>query len=511
VKRKKVLLIRPPRYYWPFINEYDNFLLPQSLPCLAAALRSNGIGVRVIDCMPEKIGWQSLSEIIQAEKPDIVGVGDSESLYSNEVIRTFRLAKELDPCIVTVSGGAHFSNLIEESLTQFPIDFIVIGEGELSFVELVGKIDSGLSALREVRGIAFKDGNEIVRTPPRPLVCNLDDLPLPAYDLMPMDAYGKAKFLFSSGGITIHHSRGCVSNCDFCVWWVQMSESVEENGTIVRRPKWRTKSVSRTIEEIELLYETYGKKFLIFVDDSWNVSPEWSEAFADAVLAKGLRIKWFAFMRADFILRDEKLGIMEKLVRAGLTHVSIGAERAHDTGLDALGKGCYRVDMVQEVMDLMRRKYPQVFRQVTFIVGTRDETRESMWEQLEYAKRLHVDYPAFHPMTPVPGTKLWNEAQEKGWLELKDYSFFDWSTPVMPSKYLSRHDIDQLLYEINKKYANVWWLVKGLCSRHVYRRDMYIWWVIVVLKMIGDSVKNFAIPSSFKEYTHLVKPTWYDA
>lgn len=508
--KMKVLLIRPPHYYWPFINEYDNFILPQSLSCLAAALRASGISVKPIDCVPLKMGWKSLHSTIKDENPDVVCVGDSESLYSNEAARAIKMAKEINPNIITIAGGAHFSNLAEESIRQYPIDFIVRGEGEETLVELVKELSDTNPTFLKIKGIVFREGNNIIETQPRPLISNLDDLPIPAYDLMPMDEYGKSRFLFSPGGITIHHSRGCISNCSFCVWWVQMAErEVKDNETIVQ-PRWRTKSVERTIEEIELLYYTYNKKCLIFVDDSWNIDPAWNNKFAETIFRKKLKLKWFAFMRADYLLRDEKLGIMEKLVKAGLSHISIGAERADNEDLSDLGKQCYNVDMVKEAMRMLRRKYPQVFRQVTFIVGIRNETKESMLQQLEYAKELQVDYPAFHAITPVPGTKLWEDAKRNGWLEVTDFSYYDWATPVMSSKYLDRYEIDELIYTLNKKYARTSWLLKGLFNKYSYKRDMYIWWVSVILRMFRDSILNFVNPFRLKNYVRLVKPKWYD-
>lgn len=289
-----------------------------------------------------------------------------------------------------------------------------------------------------------------------------------------------------------------------------MSEKVVVDGKVQLKPRWRTKSVKRTIEEIELLYYKYKKKFFIFVDDSWNIDPDWNARFADSILEKKLKMNWFAFLRADCIIRDEKLGIMEKLVRSGLRHISIGGERADDAALNDLGKKCYKIDMVNEALSIFHKKYPQVFTQVTFIIGVRNETKETMLQLLEYVKDLKVDYPAFHPITPVPGTKLWEQAKKEGWLEITDFSYYDWSTPVMGSKYLTRDEIDDLLYTLNKKSASFGWLLKGLLSRYTHKRNMYIWWVLVAIKMFGDSIKSFVNPFRFKEYIRVIKPKWYD-
>lgn len=510
-KHMKVFLIRGPRYHWPFINEYDNFLLPQSLPCLAAVLKKDGVDVRLIDCSPLKMGWQSLRNLLKEENPDVVGVGDSESLYAHEAIRVLRIAKEINPKTITIAGGAHFSNLVEDTLLNYPVDFIVIGEGDYTLLELMREFKNSRPNFERVNGITYKEDGRIVRTPPRPLIDNLDELPIPAYELMPMQEYGKAKFLFSPGGITIHHSRGCIDRCKFCVWWVQMAERRVEDGKVNLYPRWRTKSVERTVEEIKLLYYKYKKRFLIFVDDSWNISQSWNEEFAERLIKENIKLGWFAFMRADFILRDEKAGVFKKLVDSGLSHISIGVERESDEELRDIGKNCYSQELVRECMYILKHKYPRVFRQVTFIVGIRDETKESMARQVNYAREIAADYPAFHPLTPVPGTETWREAKEKGWLEIEDFSYYDWITPVMSSKYLSRKEIEDFVYLANRKFISLLWIIKGLFSPFKFKRNMFIWWLLVVLRISMDSVRRFINPFKVKEYTRLIKPYWYES
>lgn len=290
-----------------------------------------------------------------------------------------------------------------------------------------------------------------------------------------------------------------------------MAERSAENGEVRLYPRWRTKSVGRTIEEIKLLYHKYKKRFLIFVDDSWNISQDWNEEFAEALIRENMRLSWFAFMRADFILRDEKAGVFKKLVDSGLSHISIGAERASDEELRSIGKKCYSQDVIRECLHILKNKYPQVFRQVTFIVGIRDETKQSILQQIKYAKDIAADYPAFHPLTPVPGTEAWREAKEKGWIEIEDFSHYDWVTPVMSSKYLSREELEYLVYFANRKFVSPLWLIKGLFSPFKIKRNMYIWWLLVIFRIFIDSVKNFINPFKIKEYTRLVKPRWYDS
>jgi radical SAM superfamily enzyme YgiQ (UPF0313 family) len=133
---------------------------------LAAVLKKAGIDVRVIDCALLKMGWNSLRDQLKEENPDIVGIGDSESLYSHEAVRVLKTAREVNPNVITIAGGAHFSNLIPESLQNFPIDFIVKGEGEYTLLELIKELEKPRPDFKRVRGIAFRQDNQIIETPP---------------------------------------------------------------------------------------------------------------------------------------------------------------------------------------------------------------------------------------------------------------------------------------------------------------------------------------------------------
>ncbi|MFC1474428.1 B12-binding domain-containing radical SAM protein [bacterium] len=505
----KVLILQPPKYFWPYISSDDNFLVPQALPCLGGAARQAGFDVRLIDCSPMKLGWKSLAREIQNDKPDVIGIGENHALYSHEALKALKLAKEANPDCVTIAGGSHFTNLIEETLVNDYIDFIALREGEETFVELLRRIEGGETDYSGVRGIAYRDNGSVRITPPRPLIDDLDSLPMPAYDLMPMHLYGTSKYLFSPGGCTIHHSRGCVSNCRFCAWWLQMAETSEENGKLVHKPRWRTKSVARTIEEIRLLVEKFNKRCLVFVDEFWNRDPEWSSEFADALIAANLGVEWFAFMRADAIIRDEEQGILEKLVRSGLVHVSVGVERVEKDELKKMGKGFYSEDRTVECFHVLRDKYPGVFRQGTFIVGVRNETRDTILAQADFARKLDLDYPGFHPITPVPGTAFWDEATKNKWIEVTDFSEYDWMTPIISSEFLTREEIEDLLITLSKRFVSIGWFLRGITGRTSYKRKMYVWWLIVTIRVVWDSIKSF-MPIKTKTYSGLVKPEWYD-
>lgn len=503
----KVLLIQSPRRYWPFLSEGDNYILPQWMPYIAASLRKAGHDVSCLDCVASHTGWNTLESIIRKENPQVIGISEAHALYIDESLKLVKLIKRLNKEIIVVCGGGQFSNTASDILPNNEVDFIVRGEGEITFVELLEKLGCS-QPVKRVNGIAYIKDGKYYQTPPRELIKDLDAIPFPAYDLMPMNMYGRSKYLFSPGGITIHHSRGCPDKCRFCVWWVQMAVRKIKNGDEVLYPKWRTMSVKRTVDEIQYLKSKYNKRCFIFVDGSWNIDPGWNAEFADEVISRKLNINWFAFMRVDCILRDEKNGIMVKLVESGLSHVCVGAEHCLNTIMNSFNKTIQTQDSTKECMELMRKKHPEVFVQATFIVGTRNESKTTLRLLLKYVKKLKVDYPAFHAFTPVPGTELYEEAKEKGWLEIHDFKYYDWNTPIISTKFLSRHEMEWELYRLYKKSIGMPWLIRGLLSGNAYKRSMYVWWVIVSLRVTVSAFKDRIWPSEYA--TRLITPKWYD-
>ena len=511
-----VLLIQPPKKYWPFVSADDNFVVPQSLVYLAAHARQNGLSVGILDCNPLKMGWRTLMDRVRELKPRIVGIGENHALYAHEAFKAFRMIKEVSPEIVTVAGGAHFAHLYKEALLDPAIDYTVFGEGELTFTDLaqriVGHAGPGLPDTLDCLGIGTEQDGVVMSTGSRPLIKDLDTLPIPAYDLIPMELYGTSKYLFSPGGATIQHSRGCTLSCSFCAWWTQFSTRKEdEEGNAVMTPRWRTFSVDRHLEEVELLVNRYDKKCMMYVDASFNINPKWNLEFSEEVIKRKLPIKYFAFARADCMLRDHETGVLAKMVEGGMAHVCIGVERAEDTDLKNWNKHRYSTSETRRIFKILKDEHPSVFRQGTFIVGTRDENEDSIWQQVELAKDLDLDYPAFHPVTPVPGTAVYEEAKAEGLVgDHHDFKHFDWMTPVMPSKYLSRDEIAWKIYEANRQLVTPKWLLKGITDSEAYRRHMYVWWAKIASTMMLDMAKKRINPFKSRDYMNLVKPEWYD-
>ena len=516
-ERIKILFIRPPYHLWPIINESDNFLLPLAFPCLAAHLREHIPGVEIIicDCLPLKIGWKSLAGIIRRERPDVVGVGDM-TVYMHEGVKALAMAKEILPEVVTIAGGHFHSAMPRYSLEHYPqIDFVVRFEGEETLVELIRTLSTAGDP-SGVKSIAYREDGRIVETEPRPLIDDLDKLPMPAYDLMRIDKYSPFGMLWPKA-ITVQAGRGCPYSCEFCSWSALEGEHFLEDGRIKTVPRFRIKSADKVIDEIDYLYREHNIRYLFWVDGTWNMDNEWLDDFCSKVIRRGYRLGWWAFVRADLMIEQDRLGILDKMVRAGLRHTLIGGERPLDEELISLGKTDTRASALVEACHMLDRKYPQVFRQSTFLTGIRNENPESMERLGRFARDAHLDFAAFHPLMPYPGTLLWEKANEEGWIEVRDFRKYDMFFPIMPSEHLTREEISRLTQKLYLDFVRKQPLsyLKGMFSPYSIRRRLHWWFLFAINRvLIRDMLlallgrKRF---EGFAAVNKLWKPRWYDS
>jgi len=396
------LFVRPPRPLWPFNGPSSAFWPPLAFASMAAMLRENvrDLRVEILDAPALEMGWRSLETEIRRRQPAYVGIGE-EAVSCVEGLRLARLAKACGARVIV--GGCFFGHVAAEALSTDLIDVVVRGEGEATVVELVEALrDGSTDSLAKVDGISFRRGDEVVTTRARELIPDLDSLPFPAYDLLPVERYG-ARSRNHPHLAAIELGRGCVGSCDFCVLWRQMGRFV--GGRLM--PHLRTKSPERLLEEIRILTCRYGRQHLGWVDPCFNADSETPGHLAELLLKEGIRVGQSAWVRADGIVRDAASGALDACVRAGLNEVYVGVERPDTASLKVLHKTT-NLEQVREAFRILARDHPQVFTVGTFIYGLPGDTPATIRAMYRLSWELGMDQAFFIPLTPLPGTPFWN-------------------------------------------------------------------------------------------------------
>jgi anaerobic magnesium-protoporphyrin IX monomethyl ester cyclase len=515
----KILYVRPPRHFWPILNESDNFLLPLGYPALAAWVRKTH-GTRVVqeilDCCPNSIGWRSLGAEIESRKPDIVCVGE-KTVYGHEGVRALKLAKEVDPGIVAVAGGHLYSALPKWTFDQCPeLDYLIRYEGERPLEQLLHHLLDGVP-IKDVDNLCYVEGETLIENRLGEPVVDMTELPMPAYDLANVANYAPFGKLWPRAA-TIQRGRGCIDTCKFCSWIALEARHVRNpDGSITHNTFYRSKSVEQVIDEIDILYNKYGIRYLFWVDPTWNLDPDWLMEFSEEVIRRKYELGWWAFFRIDQFLKQDKLGVAKAYVRAGLRHVLVGVERGESPDLAWLKKRGYGDDVTVEAFQLMKAKYPQVFRHGTIITGIRSDTAESIKALVDLAHRADFDFAAFHPCTPFPGTPLYDEAVQAGWIEENDFSRYDMFYPVMPTEHLSREEVAYWTAWCQRNFV----LKKPLrylgrmLSPYPVRRRLHQWFFRsinrVLVRDAWNAVRGQHRFRGFSGTNTLWKPRWYDS
>ena len=218
----KILFVEPPKDVWFVMGEY--LPPPYGIIQLAAFLEKSNkeVEIEVVDCNAQQIDWQGLEKHIASSAPDIVASSSLSTCNTYAVVRTLETAKKVNPNILTVTGGQHFTATAEESLQAYPqIDVIVRGEGEETLAELVPNAQDK-TAFAKIKGISYRHQGKIIHNPQRPLIENLEDLPYPGYHLV-KDIIRKYHYAAMAGRdapyALIEGSRGCPCECTFCTQW----------------------------------------------------------------------------------------------------------------------------------------------------------------------------------------------------------------------------------------------------------------------------------------------------
>lgn len=436
---KKILFIMPPVGGWAThgtIRAANQFYAQ-----LAAYIREKKVGEpAVLDARALDLTYDDVKARVEELKPDVVVLGDIlHSTGGLAVIwhfnKTAQLIKEVSPKTQTVVGGLWYSALFKETLMEHPyIDFVLIGEGELTLEELLKNLDDGKKDFSRIPGLASRKDGNIVAGPHRELIKDIDILPLPAYDLFPMEKY--VAHTYWSNFCELFTSRGCPGGCSFCYEWSQYDP---------RYPKdfvsWRSHSAGRIVQELELLNKKFNVKTVVFQDDAFNVNPRMVKDVCDGIIKKGIKISWVILGRADDWSKQEELIPLMK--KAGMFMGLVGIEVSNDAELLKIGKGV-TVSQIKQTVDALRKN--DIATIGTFMIGFEDDSEEAIKQRFAFADQVDPDVFALQFVTPAPGSPLWMKLVKEKILDPSkiDLKKWDFQHPVVRTKYLSIEEVGRL-------------------------------------------------------------------
>ena len=394
----KVLFVHPYGSNWmgsgKDLTTIFNLMPPLGLLSIIAYLEARGIEASIIDCYATPLAADTLVAEIVRRAPDVVGFSCTTSSFL-EGYGIASLLKERAPDIITVFGGAHVCSVGVEILDGFPaIDYLVIGEGEVSFYELAS---SGCRNVEAIPGIGYRHDGKGILSAARELIADLDTLPFPAYHRLPQFPHRYTLPLFSfptAPNTSIISSRGCPYSCSYC------DRSVFSRGFRFNSPEY-------IVEHLRMLHRNYGIRHVFFYDDLFTTDRSRVARFCELKERERLPVTYNCIARLEHV--DAEL--LNLLKRSGCWQVNFGIESG-DPDLVKKHRKYYGLDDVRHKLRMVKDTGMRV--KGLFMVGLPGETEASIRRTMDYALALPLDEINVTKFTPFPGAPIYRNIREHG-------------------------------------------------------------------------------------------------
>ncbi len=418
----KVLLINPPISMTedtiPLFNS-----APLGLGYIAAVLEKENIDVKIIDGYVKGLKREQIEDAIESYSPDIVAIS-VVTPRAKQGLEISRIVKEKRADICTILGGPHITALSDEVIKHKEVDITVIGEGEFTMLELVTAI-ADKKDLRSVAGIKYKKDGEVIETESRPLIKDLDQIPHPAFHLLPIGEYNP--YPSNSKGrpgkfANIITSRGCPHKCTYCDVKLTFGRS------------FRVHSPEYVIEEIEYLYHNYNVRNISFRDSIFNLRKERIKEICALIVKRGLDISWECNGRVNYVDED----LLRTMKDAGCWQIQYGVESGNQEILDKAARNT-TIQQIKDAFKLTKKAGLEVHGY--FMVGLPGETKATIKDTIKLAKLISPDLVGFTIAVPFPGSEFYEWAVKNGYLKIEDWNSFVFNSAIVETPELSRQDV----------------------------------------------------------------------
>ena len=426
----KILLVSP-RISFETSSTYTNPKL--GLMFLSSYVKKHGYkGVKIIDL--ELIPWDfnTFCRHVKEYSPDLIGI----QCMSTNLESAYRICRFVRESLINtkiVLGGPHFNSKPEDIFNYFDIDFVVRGEGEETFMELIQSLREP-SHYKNIKSLVFRDTDgSVVKNEFRELNHALDDLPYPDYD----DLYEGTPFCshpYSKTGrmMTLMTSRGCPFRCAFC-------DTPNIAGT-----KVRTRSVENVLDEIKTMQKKYGVSEFSFKDSNFHMNKKWVAEYADKVKRDNMDISYFANYRFE-VLNDEYI---EPLKQSGCSLIFSGVESPDPFVKEVLGKSTSMEQIMRADRSIKKYKIRSLY---SFMFGSPGDTEKTLRQSTDFAIELNPFLILIQPTMAFPGTELYEYAIKHNLLKDPKW-FYSFLTPNTDDSYQARMMLEHLPPETVDKY-----------------------------------------------------------
>ena len=425
---RKISIIYPPislkERYSSDIGNSGGRQIPLGIYYLASFMRSKQYDVQVIDAEARNLTVENILDQMEQFAPDYVGVS-STTVAFHRALETAGAIKNMPSSPPVILGGPHVTSNFKHAMSFSFFDYAVLGEGEISLLELCEALSSE-KPLSSVEGIAYRDPSEgLVRTQPRKYIENLDDLPFPAYDLVPdINVYNPPPSNYKElPVISVITSRGCPGQCTFC----------DKN---VFGDLYRKRSAENVFEEIQMLRKQYNVKEISFVDDTFLIDKQRVRALFSMLREANLFFHWTCMSRVNDL--DEEY--LRFLKGSGCWHISLGIESGDQDILKLIKKNL-SLDKVRQVVDWCHKF--SIKTKGFFMLGHPSETEETVEKTICFALSLKLDDAVTTINTPIPGSPQYAQVPQYGTLDETNWAEYNYWRPVfipngLTSEYLTR-------------------------------------------------------------------------
>ena len=460
----KILLINPSLiranigHYQEAAEKQRGIYPSLGLGYIAAVLEKENHEVKIIDCDAEKIGLSTIIDKFKEYQPNLVGIYVMTWTY-REAAEITKNLKLINPKTIVVAGGPGITCLPDIALKYADFDFGIIGEGELTIVELINAILRNEKDFSKIQGLTFKKGGKVLINEIRPLIDDLNSIPFPARHLMPIknyyDVFTKRKYF-----TTIIATRGCPFNCTFCDRKNRMGRN------------WRMRSPKNIIDEIKEINSKYGIKEFMFFDDNLIADKDWTYKFCDEISKENLKIFWECRARADMLL-DEIF--VKKIKQAGCYRIRIGFE-AGDNEILKIVKKSITVEQSLQCAKICKKAGIEIFGY--FMMGSPYETEKTVQKTLNLALEIDPSFALFSKTILIPGSEMFEWAVEKKYIAADYWEKFMLGkekngAPSLNMPRLPENTIDKYIKLANKKF---YLRPKYILRKILAIRSLYQFW-----------------------------------